>query len=144
METFSKQLTISTPFRFKTEIITKEWDFEILSVHQLLICFCWRPQVGSPVSISISTENSNIKKCFFQMMSKYVLVSQGQIVFVNQSAVLTFTPSLAFYPKVYVVFFSLDSEQLASSQFSLFLNENFLNHVRLRMRENNGCVKFYL
>ena len=69
------------------------------------------------------------------MMSKDVLVSQGQIVFVNQSAVLTFTPSAAFLPQTDIVFFALGSEKFISSQVVIQLKDELLNYVSLRTEE---------
>ena len=63
------------------------------------------------------------------MMSKDVLVSQGQIALVNQSAVLTFTPSAVFLPQVDIVFFSLHFGQLLSTKVVLKLNDKLPNYA---------------
>lgn len=56
-------------------------------------------------------------------------MSQGQIALVNQSAVLTFTPSAAFLPQVDIVFFSLHFGQLLSTKVVLKLNDKLPNYA---------------
>jgi CHASE1-domain containing sensor protein len=64
------------------------------------------------------------------MISKGVLVAQRTIVFNNQKATLSFTPTFAFAPKTEIIFFAVSATgSVVSSQLTLDFKDNLPNYV---------------
>jgi hypothetical protein len=65
------------------------------------------------------------------MISKGVLVFSRDVSFINQSAIVTFTPTFAHAPQSEAIFFTLGSNGIIlSKQITINLSQKLPNYVR--------------
>lgn len=83
------------------------------------------------MKIQVSTSLSTLEKCFYEMISKGVMVEANTLEFVNQTAILTFTPTFAYAPTTNIIFYIYDNNgYIKSKTVSIRFVDELPNFVR--------------
>ena len=92
--------------------------------------FHFRPKIGWRISIQVKTSSKLLKTCFYNIMSKKLLLESKSLTFFNSVTYLNFTAQLIHAPDISIIFYFYDTNgNLVSSIIRVDLSFDLPNYV---------------
>ena len=128
---FIQQATKSNPGLLEAKLVSKTWVWICKTSRMQIISEITisRPKLGSRIKIRVQTLYSNVRRCYYNIISKGVIVKTNSLTFRNNVGFLTFNARFIHAPQTNVIFFIYDKDgSLISSTVTISL-ETLPNYV---------------
>ncbi|CRK95539.1 CLUMA_CG009006, isoform C [Clunio marinus] len=96
------------------------------------------PTIGSRVKIQVTTSEDYLRRCFYKIMSKGILIESDSIKFRNNKAMLKFTPNFSYAPYSDIIFFFYEHDGFITTRtVRIDFTDKLPNYLNLELSSSN-------